>query len=292
MKIVRLFLNFKADLNVEDNAGETILFSVVAGSNKNTEVLQLLVDLGLNVNHESKSGKTLLDEAKFYQNFEKCIKIMNFIINPFLLRTVDVDTAFPQLKIIKCLLKYGTKVHSLDCFLDINEVEKNRSLELALGRNFTRQYTLFEKDAAISKVVSFIIKHTYLNEVYDSDLFKDDKILYKLVGCNPNVILEHVAKLQSLNMTVDSRLLKSIPMIEGLDSYYKQCEMELIQAKNSKLNNSWITFYNFLVDGRKKLKNYAGNEDLIEDFRRNDCVKKFPIYGESINEKVRKGIER
>lgn len=86
--------------------------------------------------------------------------------------------------------------------------------------------------------------------------------------------------------------LKKILQAKRYSNYYKQCQIELIQAKNTKLENSWISFYNLLVDDRKKLKNYAGNKHLIADFRRSDCVKKFPIYGESMNENVKRGIIR
>lgn len=70
------------------------------------------------------------------------------------------------------------------------------------------------------------------------------------------------------------------------------CTEELLLAKSSRLKNSWVTFFNLLVDNKRKLKNYAGNKDLVEDFRSSDCLKKFPIYGSTMQNNVEKGINR
>ena len=65
----------------------------------------------------------------------------------------------------------------------------------------------------------------------------------------------------------------------------------MILAKNTNLPDSWVTFFNFLVDSKKKLKNYAGNEELIQEFKNTDCLEIFPIYGPSMLKNMKKGIE-
>lgn len=66
---------------------------------------------------------------------------------------------------------------------------------------------------------------------------------------------------------------------------------ELAEAKSIRLENCWVTFFNLLVDGKKKIKNYAGNKDVVKGFQNSDCLMKFPIYGADIVKKVDKGIE-
>lgn len=54
LRMVQLFLSYDADISVINNIGENLLFPAA----KNAEVLQLLIDLGLDVNHCSNEGKT------------------------------------------------------------------------------------------------------------------------------------------------------------------------------------------------------------------------------------------
>lgn len=106
------------------------------------------------------------------------------------------------------------------------------------------------------------------------------------------IILQHMAKVESLNIAVRPGLLKNFLSQPRFSIYYKQCQEELLLAKTKKIPDCWISFYNILVDSKKKLKNYAGNGDLIEDFINNFCMEKFPIYGISMVENFDKGIKR
>lgn len=107
------------------------------------------------------------------------------------------------------------------------------------------------------------------------------------------IILEHVAKLQTLNIQVHPAVLDRVMLkLDKYRDYFNKCKNELFEAKNMRLESSWITFYDLLVDSKKKIKNYAGNFELIEDFQTSNCVEKFPIYGASIDENVRKGMKR
>lgn len=53
---VKLLLDYGADPKLVAANGETLLFQAVYNSD-NSEVLQLLIDLGLNVNHKSDKDK-------------------------------------------------------------------------------------------------------------------------------------------------------------------------------------------------------------------------------------------
>lgn len=87
-------------------------------------------------------------------------------------------------------------------------------------------------------------------------------------------------------------VLKTISDKPEYKNYFDQCEEELSRAKSTKLKCSWVTFYNLLMDRRKKLKNYAANADLIEDIEKGDCNEKFPIYGASMKENMKKAVKR
>lgn len=65
-----------------------------------------------------------------------------------------------------------------------------------------------------------------------------------------------------------------------------------MRAKSTKLKNSWVTFFNLLVDSKKKLKSYAGNQNLVDDFQNTDCLWNFPIFGSKMIKNLRNGIER
>lgn len=61
-------------------------------------------------------------------------------------------------------------------------------------------------------------------------------------------ILEHIAILQAFNLPVDRTLIDYIAIVNDYISYLTQCVQELSTAKNMKLPNSWLTFFNLLTD--------------------------------------------
>lgn len=154
---------------------------------------------------------------------------------------------------------------------------------------YNNHFTDYNEKIMIKKLV-LIIENTNFNMIYKSyNIF---------TSCNVHwpeyfwkLLLQHIAKLLTIDVTVNSNLLNIIATQGKYNDYYKQCEMELLQAKNTRLENSWISFYNLLMDNRRKLKNYASNEDLIY-FNKNKCNEKFPIYGRLMYKNVKKGTKR
>lgn len=57
VRILKLFFNFGAEVSAKDNSDETFLFPAVM-CNENLEVVQLLVDLGLDINYCRKGAQT------------------------------------------------------------------------------------------------------------------------------------------------------------------------------------------------------------------------------------------
>lgn len=110
------------------------------------------------------------------------------------------------------------------------------------------------------------------------------------------MFIEHISKLVACDLLVNAKILETISNTEDYDKYLEQCAEELSLAKNSKLKNSWVTYFDILVGSKKKLKNLAGNKDLIEDFmnasKSNDLSRNFPIYGTAMLKNIKEGMER
>lgn len=53
-----------------------------------------------------------------------------------------------------------------------------------------------------------------------------------------------------------------------------------------------MTFYNLLVGDRISLKNYAGNKKFIGYFKFSNCAIAFRIYGGSMDDKMKAGMNR
>lgn len=120
--------------------------------------------------------------------------------------------------------------------------------------------------------------------------------MHQLLHCWPHSVtenfLKHLARLQMLNFALDQDILDALSNKNGFNNYFMKCKRELSTAKNTKLPNSWITFFNLVNFDKKKFKNWAGNKDLIEGFNSSGYLLKFPIYGVEMKRNVEKGIKR
>lgn len=256
-RIVKLFLSFGADVNVINSKGQNLLFLAVS-RNKRVEVLQLLVDSGLDVNQRDSRGRTLLQQACISQNEN-------------------------TLKILKCIIKNGGNPNAAD-------VTGSKSLIEALS-NFDSDFEP-SSDLILKHInLNFILKHIDFNN------FRVDRYNFNFLFNNKHdscrdMVLAHLAKLETLEIFVSPALLSAIEQKEDYRNFYKRCKDELLLAKSTKFENSWITFYNLLMDNRKKLKNYAGNLDIIRDFDEICFWKEFPIYGTSMSLNVIKAVKK
>lgn len=188
-----------------------------------------------------------------------------------------------NIRVIKLLLEIGADLNAADvkgypplliAILDVSLVaEINRK--------------------SAKKTIKFLLEYSDVN-VISSDghvltVSLPDAFLPSLVW---KLILKHLAKLQMLNIPLHPAILKTISESLEYSNFFQKCSNELITAKSTKLQNTWVSFFNLLVDSRKKLKNYAGNRDLIKDFNKSECLKKFSIYGASMKKNVNKGVRR
>lgn len=253
VKILQLFLNFKANAFAQTSSGENFLFPA-AEYNKNVKVMQFLIDFGLDVNHRCDAdGQTPMHRA--------CGA-----------RSENID-------VIKCLIKNGADMDLVDYIGSTPLIEA------------TKTFSLIQDEKKLEKKgFQFILEHSDVNRI---NMKRDNILSYKgRPFYLQKMILEHLAKMSSLGIPVHSNFLEAISGQKECNDYFNQCFVELARAKRTKFQNSWVSFYNLLTGSRKRLKNYAGNENLMEDFEKSDCESNFPIYGAAMVENVEKGIRR
>lgn len=254
VETVEFYLSYNADVHAVTKNGSNLLFP--AATNKsNPKVVQLLIDLGLDVNKFDKKGKTPLHMA-----------CRTYLIN---------------FKVIKCLLRNGA---------NMNFVDKNGYTPVIEGfsRAFVQLVYITEER---KKKLNFALSHTDFSDIH-VDILKVDSNKEDIKKSVEQLILEHIAKLSVLNLPVNPVLFDLISAKCENNDYYEQCKEELLRAKGRKIKNSWISFFNLLVDDRKKMKNYSGNQDLIDTFMKPGWGEKFSIYRNSIFENVKKGVKR
>lgn len=254
VKIVNLLLKYDADIYLVGYDGQTLLFPAVTFS-KNVDLVQLLIDLGLSVNHRDADGKTPLHWACEY--LSACDKI----------------------KVIKCLMKNGADVNALD----------RGGVAPLIQAVHRASRSLNMHEARLKKNLSFIMDRT------DFKAILIDDFNFKSVS-HPDywfyMFLKHLAMLQSLDVPVNPAFSIDISKNAECSKYFNRCKKELLRAKTTKPKNCWISYYSVLVGDKKKLKNYAGNRDLIDDLRNSDWLQKFPVYGVSMFRNLRKGLAK
>lgn len=273
---IKLLLENGADHSCRDDDGRTPLHDLVLKDNVKT--IRLLLNHNADVHAKSDSfGSTPLNEAVFVEKYE----IVKLLIEhgSDVNNHSDEDGSTPlheacrnsesDLRIVKFLMKNGADVNAPDF--------KGRT---PLMNELTCDF--LDKN-----ILKFLLKYSDVNiidEFGNNILFLvENRELLKIV-------LEHIAKLRALDLPVSSEVLKYTSRDHR--TYFKKCTKELTLAKSTKIENSWITFFDVLVDGRRKLKNYAGNKDLVESFESSKCKKKFPIYGKQMKKNMEKGIKK
>lgn len=171
---------------------------------------------------------------------------------------------------IKCLLKNGADADARD----------------KLGRTPLMHALLFGYSA--EKMMNFMLRYSdAANSVNSSgnDVLKLIDNQHETVW---SAFLDHLALLQVLGLPMHEKVLETVSADPVYGNSLSACVRELERAKDTKLKNSWVTYLDLLVHSGTKMKNYAGNEDLVRDFEED----KFPIYGERMGNNVRKGVRR
>lgn len=266
IELVKLFLNYNADVNVVNNYGENSFLSVFMWISDSSyfDLGKILVDHGLSVQC-NKVGKTPVHR----------LELMKDLISLKYFYKIGIDFNALDLEgrtALMSMLNYDAEVSNKD----IKSMDKGVSL---MGND--------EIFCPISGL-EFMLERTNVNFI---DI-NGKSILDLCPKMRPQLrtILQHIAKLKVLDLLVHEKILQTIFESNVFSSYFGKCIKELTIAKNTKLQDSWISFLDLLIDDKSKLIKYAGNESLVGDFVKCDVNNKFPIYGEAMKKKFFKAI--
>lgn len=282
-EIIELVLNAKADLNAKDGHGCAALSN--AYKRDNTDIVKLLIERGADVNIRDFKGQTILHEAV---NKGKLEMVQYLMAHGADVNARDCDEWTPlhfafsnlviySVEIVRCLIRNGA---------DANARDNGGWTPLRLMLQKAN-----EMNARMDRKKMFLRFLLPLSDVNDVEL--SAKIILN-VHMNielVKVILEHLAKMQALGFYIRTDILDRISYYDNYKNYFEKCTEELNAAKGIKLRNSWVTFFDFLGKSKKRLKNYAGNQDLVEDFKNTNFREKFPIYGVYMRKNMWKGIK-
>lgn len=283
-EILKLLLDAKADVNLSGEGGDLAL--AIASD---VSTAKIIITAGGDVNFKNQYGYSVLHLAVKKNN----LRIIKFLLaagaDPNSVTLYNYYTPLhiacsPLLsinkcskKIVKCLLENNANINALSLG---NYTPLMTFLDHSFGS--FEVIPLKPVDEKLERFLRFLLKYFHVDSV-TVGIFPRKK-LYQ-------IYFQYVAKLLELSVSVQSHyhIIENRP---NYGDYFKRCTNELSEAKGTKIYNSWVTYFNLLVDSKRKLKNYAGNKELIKNFKMNDCCEKFPIYGKLIKENVEKGIKR
>lgn len=291
--IVKLLMDAGADADEKNEEGlSSVHFTIVGPKNEN--VLKMLIQSGANVNAADKAGNTPLHFAVIRSNYNK-LKMLIDAGADVCKRDEQNDTPLQMtaqygrnISVIKLLIDSGTDISEI--LHRKNNIVTERFFSEILQKVFEDKDKVLATDILRSLIegidvgLSVINGDDVLSEMWFNQVFCEDDLSFF------NFFLEHVAKLVILKLPVNSKVLDYISKSAEYSEYYSDCIEELKRAETTKLYNSWVTLLNLIVDDERKFVKYAGNKDLINDFKRINLKKNFPIFGERMKSNVNKGI--
>lgn len=132
-----------------------------------------------------------------------------------------------------------------------------------------------------------------------SDIFEDKSILEiaaqrvrpKTIPFAAIILMQHMAKLQYLNLSTGEVNRRVIENSTSYTKYYQSCLQEIESMGESKLYNN-VTILSVLIDSQKVISGYARNKELAKALDENDYGKKFPIYFYSLNKRFHAEVKK
>lgn len=269
-------LSLKADVNARDNKNRTPLHcaSVKSQNDSHLGTIRRLLQNGANVNDRDNNGQSPLHHLVDKSN----VKTVELLLNSG--ADVSIKTDWEQalleiaccscpasLKVIKLLAEYG---------LDLNGADQNGVTPIHWASMHPYDKDLFKflfknggdinatdsrgnsplmyaiRSDRIEKHIEFLLKYTDMFNIVD--LNRDTLLNHERVLKLHESVIEHVAKLQELDIPIHPSTLKIISDTKKFSEYFQECTEELKVAKSKKLKHCWVTFFNLLVDSKKSSK--------------------------------------
>lgn len=289
VELTKYLLSNGADVHLRDNSDRTALQDTV--NRCNLEIAKILIEAGADVNTKTRTGKSTLHLAanvndivlvQFLLSRGACVNEKDDLeLTPLHYACWNFYSTNLITKLIEYLLEHGA---------DVNALDRNNSTPLMCMLKNAHSGNMDQGNFNIPvSILKLLLPYSDVNVIDSSErnIFTicSSKYLRK-------IITEHLAIWKVLDLPIRESILDSVMDDDQCNDYFEQCTEELLVAKGTRLENSWVTFLNFLVDDRRKLKNYAGNKELVDSFKKSNCLSKFPIYGAAMQENVTNGIFR
>jgi len=268
--LTELLINNKANVNAQDNSGQSVLMYALKSTHKNRgiipSIIQLLVDNGANIHHKTKEGKTALMLASYNHSYE----VVEYLIN----KKVAIDekdnsgetALFKVFSLGGWSTKEGTTEDKiidtitllLEAKANINVKNKNDEtvFSLAVSRNLSMaMLLLIDYGIDISK------ENIDINELFVKSLFHDDN--FKLA----DYLLDNSLNLDYTDEEGNTFLLQAI--------MYSTKNIEAIKylvnkdnGKSINLQNKWGTsplmYLVKKIDYKEHIKFYESYEKYSE----------------------------
>lgn len=271
---------FTADVN-DDFDGITALY--LSSFHKTEEITEILLKNGADLTMKTNDGLTALHSA----GTESTVQIL--VDYGADLNDVDNKGCTPlhricewvDLKTIKCLVKNGANLKALDS-------DGQTPLMHALQRPAIHEF----KDPTVNQVLPFLLEHSDVNVIDNHG----NNILNFYKNMAEDLLISavtHVVKLKLLNNFIHPSIFNTIANDESLNLFFTELTDELLKAKTMKFPNSWVSYFNLIVDSKKKLIKYAGNSNIVEDFDKNTekIISMFPTFGQKMRNNFDKAIK-
>ncbi|XP_057320316.1 ankyrin repeat domain-containing protein 7-like isoform X1 [Microplitis mediator] len=266
------------DVNATSNLhGHTLGFTALhlasISSNPTAElIVDLLLNYGANINSRCLKGKSALMYAVECQNGGVVKKLLDNRVDANLQDSKGLTALHYAMQqgipdLVNLLLKYHT---------DINIVDNNDK-------------TAFEY--CYDNIVFYYTRENF------KELQNDKYILYRnIYGTKylaaANFFIGHFIKVAD-----DMKNYKIFMLIENnpVTYYiYNEFEEQIIKMKKEKINNTNVSYYDFMTGDINQLNNYVNNPDIAVDLSlcKGDYVKKFPLFAQDISDCFNRAMER
>ncbi|XP_044582156.1 putative ankyrin repeat protein RF_0381 [Cotesia glomerata] len=313
LEMVKYFLNvLKVEVNSKTEDGENAL--QLAGRAKSTEMINLLLDNGININHvnEQDSGQTALHIAIRLDD--------NELVDLLLRRGADVNilSADGKTALYEAICKKNQYIITrlLDCGADVNKKSSSNRYE---GMTAIHQATLqesmelikllvnrgadidatarsnysFKMESAIDMAIKNNCDGELLQLLLDLGADINEAFVYKNLRDTTSTILQqHVLKLKAAKLHVHKKHLEWISRGIKKREYQSKCIKEVKSMKKEKITRTSVSYYDVLVKGVDQVVMYAENKNIEKAIKDKKLATKFPLYAKMLVYQFKKGQKR
>ncbi|XP_011496074.1 PREDICTED: ankyrin repeat, PH and SEC7 domain containing protein secG-like [Ceratosolen solmsi marchali] len=312
---VMLLLSHGADINVKDVEGGTAVRSIILCS-KHPEILKLLMANGSNIHDVDKTGKMQCQYIFKYGNEQAVEILLNYGADMSVqdcfgdtpLHYVACNNDRDVIKVIyRCQLSVdernlagqtalhkAAEVGNLNCTKLLLEKGADPNGKDLIGRT-PLYFAVTNNNRAWLEVRSDLIRYLFQCGARLSEPIANRHIVKFVVeqGIYPITftVVEHIAKLDSLQISVTDIDRKAIETHSEIKDYYECC-VEEIESMKTKTAFGRITYYNLLCDSVEKICAYARNESFTNCYKMVELLKHYPKHSRTLFNKCTMVYER